>query len=155
MATADDKNTSVHEESHGDSGKQEDPEKRNSSNSKSVVVETVTDHEKTLPTQTSLPTDQANLLDEAASLEKLDSKVINVKEDDDPFRHLPDHERTILKRQTDVPEVKVNYLTLYRYATKIDIVILVVSAISAIAAGAAMPLMTVSTTLCCCFGLAC
>jgi hypothetical protein len=140
MTTSADKNISVDEESHGDSGTPEDQEKRYSSNCKSVVVETVTNHE-------SLPINQANHLDEATSLEKLDSKVIKVNEDDDPFKHLPDHERTILKQQTDVTEVKVNYITLYRYATKMDILILVISAISAIAAGAAMPLMTVSTTL--------
>jgi len=153
MAIADQKNTSVDEESHGSSKTPEDPEKRYSSNAESVKVETVTD-QKTLPTQTILSIDKPTTLDEVESLEKLDSKVINV-EDDDPFKHLPEHEKTILKLQTEVPEVKVNYLTLYRYATKMDIVILMVSAISAIAAGAAMPLMTVSTPLYPCLGLAC
>jgi ATP-binding cassette subfamily B (MDR/TAP) protein 1 len=149
MAITDEKNVSVNEESHGSSRTSEDPEKKCSNNVKSVVIETVTDHEA-FPTQVPPPIDQANPPDVVESLKKLDSKIINV-EDDDPFRHLPEHEKTILKRQTEVPEVKVGYLTLYRYATKMDIVILVVSAFCAIAAGAAMPLMTVSTLLygCC------
>lgn len=147
MATSAEKNTSVGEESHKESHTSEDPEKRHSSNVEPEAVETVTDNEKTLPTQTSLPIDQTQCLEETASLKKLDSKVVKVENDDDPFRHLPEHERAILKRQTDVPEVNVSYITLYRYATKMDILILVVSAISAIAAGAAMPLMTVSTNL--------
>ncbi len=143
MAT--EKTTWVGEESHEESHTPE--KKRSSSKAESIVVETVTDHEKTLPTQTSLPIDQTDPLDEAASLKMLDSKVINVEEEKDPFRHLPEHERTILKRQTDVPEVKVGYLTLFRYATTMDILILAVSAFCTIVAGAAMPLMTVSTTL--------
>jgi len=145
MAIADEKNTSANEESHGSSRTPEDPEKRYSSNAESVTVETVTKPEKTLLDQEALPIKQTDAPDEAASLKKLDSKVIDV-ENDDPFRHLPEHERAILKRQTDVPEVKVGYFTLYRYATKMDILILIVSATSAIAAGAAMPLMTVSAT---------
>ena len=122
------KNASADDDSHGSW------EKRRSSNAESVAVEGA---EK----------QQATALDEAASLEKLDSKVINVNaEDDDPFKHLPDHEKQILKRQTDVPEVEIGFFTLYRYATKADMAILAISAVSAIAAGAALPLMTVSAT---------
>ena len=81
----------------------------------------------------------------AAELAKLDSKVVKVGDDaeNDPFRHLPDHERAILKRQLDVPEVPVSYVTLYRYATRTDLLIVVVSAILSIAAGALLPLMTI------------
>ncbi|KAI9749986.1 MAG: GTPase-activating protein [Chaenotheca gracillima] len=78
-------------------------------------------------------------------LEKLDSKIVkvDVPDEGDVFGHLPDHEAAILKRQLDIPPVKVNYLTLYRYATMWDIIILVVSALCAIGGGAVMPLMTV------------
>jgi ATP-binding cassette, subfamily B (MDR/TAP), member 1 len=86
--------------------------------------------------------------EETLHLKKLDSKVVDVK-DDDPFSHLPEHERVILKRQVDVPEVKIGYFTLYRYATKIDVLILIIAGISAIGGGAAMPLMTVrNLTIC-------
>ena len=61
----------------------------------------------------------------------------------DPLAHLPEHERIILKRQLDSPEVPVTAVTLFRYATRNDTIIMAVSAISAIAAGAVMPLMTI------------
>ena len=80
------------------------------------------------------------------SLKKLDSKVIKVgevKEGDEAFAHLPEHEKEIVKRQLDIPTVKVTYKTLYRYATKNDLIIVAISAVCAIAGGAVMPLMTV------------
>ncbi|PKX90113.1 ABC transporter ATP-binding protein [Aspergillus novofumigatus IBT 16806] len=64
-------------------------------------------------------------------------------EDGDPFKHLPEHERVILKRQLDLPASKVNYIKLYRYATRNDKVILVIASLAAIIGGALMPLMTV------------
>jgi len=63
--------------------------------------------------------------------------------DDDPFKHLPEHEKAILKRQLDLPAVKVNYMTLYRYATRNDKIILVMAGLGAIIGGALLPLMTV------------
>ncbi|KAF2404519.1 ATP-binding cassette transporter ABC4 [Trichodelitschia bisporula] len=83
--------------------------------------------------------------DKENALTKLDSKVVSIgdQEEADPFAHLPAHEKEILKKQIHTPDVKVGYFTLYRYATKWDIVIFVVSCICTIAAGAAMPLMTV------------
>ncbi|KKY18115.1 putative abc multidrug transporter mdr1 [Phaeomoniella chlamydospora] len=79
-------------------------------------------------------------------LTKLDSKVVHVKQEksgDELFAHLPEHERTILKSQLDIPEVKVSYRTLYRYATRWDLIILFLSALSSIISGALLPLMTV------------
>ncbi len=83
--------------------------------------------------------------EDMAELKKLDSRVVRVKDGDavDPFAHLPEHEKKILKRQLDTPSVKVTYATLFRYATRNDIIILVISSICAIAGGAVMPLMTV------------
>jgi ATP-binding cassette, subfamily B (MDR/TAP), member 1 len=108
------------------------------------------------------------------ALQKLDSRVQEKKkEDDDPFKHLPEHEAEILRRQLDVPAVKVSFFTLYRYvgipspnssfhliysakgfnipnivisyryATRWDLIILGFSAFCAIAAGSALPLMTI------------
>ncbi|KFY91259.1 hypothetical protein V500_04768 [Pseudogymnoascus sp. VKM F-4518 (FW-2643)] len=82
--------------------------------------------------------------DKKTDLKKLDSNVIQVKnEDDDPFRHLPPHEAAILKRQVDIPVVTSTYWTLYRYATFNDKLIIALSCVCAIAAGAALPLMTI------------
>ena len=61
----------------------------------------------------------------------------------DPLAHLPANEQTVLRKQLDVHPVKVTPVTLFRYATKNDLLIMVGSAICAIAAGAAMPLMTI------------
>ncbi len=75
-------------------------------------------------------------------LDTLDSTPSNA-EIDDPFKHLPEHEKEILKRQLDLPAVKVNYMTLYRYATRNDKIILVIAGLAAIIGGALLPLMTV------------
>jgi ATP-binding cassette, subfamily B (MDR/TAP), member 1 len=80
------------------------------------------------------------------ALKKLDSAVPEKKDGpQDPFAHLPEHEAAILRKQVDVPEVKVGYSTLFRYATTWDWVIFVIAVLASIIAGAAMPLMTVSS----------
>ena len=94
-------------------------------------------------------TDNTNLNakeDRALDLTKADSKVVHVKDapaDEDPFAHLPDHEAKILRDQVVTPDVKVALATLYRYASRNDLLIVAVSAVCAIASGAALPLMTV------------
>ncbi|KAI0115349.1 P-loop containing nucleoside triphosphate hydrolase protein [Daldinia grandis] len=79
------------------------------------------------------------------ALEKADSKVVKAAKDsnNDPFRHLPANEAEILKRQVITPEVRTGVLTLYRYSSRNDLIIMAVSAVCAIAGGAALPLMTV------------
>ncbi|KAK1756016.1 P-loop containing nucleoside triphosphate hydrolase protein [Echria macrotheca] len=81
----------------------------------------------------------------SAELEKADSKVMLPKEatDDDPYKHLPDDEAKVLKNQVFTPDVKVGIATLFRYASRNDLIIMAVSAVAAIASGAALPLMTV------------
>uniref|UniRef100_A0A060SYY2 ARAD1A15114p n=1 Tax=Blastobotrys adeninivorans TaxID=409370 RepID=A0A060SYY2_BLAAD len=64
------------------------------------------------------------------------------KEKVDPFAHLPPEEAEILRRQIHIPKVKVSYLTLYRYATKKDWLILFIGYASSIIAGAALPMFT-------------
>ncbi|KAJ8131314.1 hypothetical protein O1611_g2312 [Lasiodiplodia mahajangana] len=78
-------------------------------------------------------------------LSKLDSKAVDVQKDadQDPFQHLPENEASILRKQVTTPEIKTGFATLYRYATRNDLIIIFISAIAAIAAGAALPLMTV------------
>lgn len=62
---------------------------------------------------------------------------------DDPSNHLLQHEKEILKRQLDLPAIKVNYTTLFRYATKNDRIILTIAVLTAIISGALLPLLTV------------
>ncbi|CAF9904936.1 GTPase-activating protein [Imshaugia aleurites] len=84
--------------------------------------------------------------DDIAQLKEIDShivKVPEVEEGEEAYAHLPPHEKEIVKRQLDIPEVKVTFRTLYRYATRNDLIIIVISSICAIAGGAVMPLMTV------------
>ncbi|KAI0879496.1 ABC transporter [Hypoxylon argillaceum] len=78
-------------------------------------------------------------------LSKLDSKAVALDKaaDADPFQHLPENEASILRRQVTTPEIKTGFATLYRYATRNDLIIIFISAIASIGAGAALPLMTV------------
>ncbi len=86
--------------------------------------------------------------DDIDRLKEVDSHIVKVpeiKEGEEAYAHLPPHEKEIVKRQLDIPEVKVTFKTLYRYATTTDLIIIAISSICAIAGGAVMPLMTVST----------
>lgn len=79
-------------------------------------------------------------------MKKLDSQIVDVKnekEGDELYAHLPEHEKAIIKKQLDIPPVKVTFFTLFRYATRNDKIIIAISMICAIAGGAVMPLMTV------------
>lgn len=89
---------------------------------------------------------QAVSTDPKQDLSKLDSHIVKVVDkEEDIYAHLPEHEREILKRQVDTPDVKSGWKTLYRYSTTNDLLIMAVSSLCAIAAGAALPLMTVRT----------
>lgn len=56
---------------------------------------------------------------------------------------LSEQEKEIIERQIDAPKLTVGYLALFRYASKNEVLIMVVAFIASIAAGAVMPLMTV------------
>lgn len=117
---------------------------QNSSNDGSDLDDITYDQEKAVTGQAP-PTEGAGHLPATIgpALGKLDSKVAKKEDQTDPLEHLPEHERAILKKQLDLPDVKVSYFTLYRYATAWDWIIFVIAGICAIAAGAALPLMTV------------
>ena len=103
------------------------------------------DQEKTMLGQAPLP---ISMPIDPAPLTRLDSQVPRSEKelgDEDPFAHLPEHEAAILKRQVDIPPVKVTYFMLYRYATRNDYVIMLLCGLCAIVGGAVMPLMTVRT----------
>ncbi|KAI2642590.1 ABC transporter [Xylaria nigripes] len=91
------------------------------------------------------PDDEKAVMKNEKNLTKLDSKVVQteVKAEDDPFRHLPENEAAILKKQVATIDVKTGFAALYRYATRNDLIIIFISSIATIIAGAATPLMTV------------
>lgn len=94
----------------------------------------------------SLASSGSSSTSETPQLRKLDSTIVKVedsKDDDAAYAHLPPNEMDIVKRQLHIPDVSVTYWTLFRYATKLDLTIIFISAICAIAGGAALPLMTV------------
>ncbi|KAF5615574.1 ATP-binding protein cassette subfamily B (MDR TAP) member 1 [Fusarium sp. NRRL 52700] len=83
---------------------------------------------------------------EKLDLTKADSAVIvppKAENIEDHYRHLPPDEAEVLRRQVVSPEVKQGVAVLYRYASRNDIIIILISALCSIAGGAALPLMTV------------
>ena len=79
------------------------------------------------------------------ALEKVDTIQAPPRNDDADaiYEHLPPDQAEILKRQVETPQLAKGALVIYRYASRNDILILIISAITAIASGAALPLMTV------------
>ncbi|KAL2787334.1 P-loop containing nucleoside triphosphate hydrolase protein [Aspergillus keveii] len=71
------------------------------------------------------------------------NNALSVNEVDALLAHLPEEEKQILKIQLDEQKVNISYFGLWRYATRMDLFILVVSFLCAIAAGAALPLFTI------------
>ena len=85
--------------------------------------------------------------EDGKNLDRLDSRIVKVneaKEGEEAYAHLPPHEREIVQKQLAIPSVTVTYKTLFRYATRNDIIIILISALCAIAGGSVQPLMTVS-----------
>ena len=82
--------------------------------------------------------------DRDATLKELDSEVARTKaEPDKVLERLPPNERDIIMRQIDQPTTKVTYFTLYRFASKLDLLVILISSLCAIGGGSAFPLMTV------------
>ncbi|KAH8671487.1 abc transporter [Xylariales sp. PMI_506] len=63
-------------------------------------------------------------------------------ESGDTYQHLPPRQAEILKRQVLTPDVQTGFRTIYRYTSRMDTLVLAVSAICAITAGAALPMMS-------------
>ena len=53
------------------------------------------------------------------------------EEKEDPLAYLPEHERNIIRRQLEIPPVKVTYATLFRYATRNDMYIIAAASLGA------------------------
>ncbi|KAK4543161.1 hypothetical protein LTR36_005939 [Oleoguttula mirabilis] len=106
----------------------------------------VADQEKAMLGQTPFPMQMS--VEPAPPLHRLDSRPPQSQKgaeqkEQDPLAHLPEHEAAILRRQLEIPPVKLSYKDLYRYATRNDLIIMAVSGICAIIGGAVMPLMTI------------
>lgn len=106
----------------------------------------VADQEKTMLGQTPFPMQMA--VEPAPPLHRLDSRPPTSTKDkdqkeEDPLAHLPEHEAAIIRRQLEIPPVKLSYKDLYRYATRNDLLIMCISGLCAITGGAVMPLMTI------------
>ena|SRR6266498_4105268 len=89
----------------------------------------------------------ASSISEGGSHNGLGSQIVTVPDQSqhkDVPTHLLTHEREILNRQLDIPEVKIGFFGLYQYATTIDLIVLGISTVCAIAGGAIIPLLTVS-----------
>lgn len=115
-----------------------------SSDASSGIDVAMADAEKAALGQTPFPTQLP--IEPAPPLHRLDStkpKAQKETSDNDPLAHLPEHEAAIIRRQLEIPPVKLSYRSLYRYATRNDILIMCLSATCSIVAGAVMPLMTI------------
>ena len=123
----------------------------NSHSSRGESATTTTDVEGPKPASapaTGTPAEKSSTERERVQLEKANTRLSAAEEKkaddiDALYAHLPPHEAEILKRQVVTPDVKSGVLTLYRYSSRNDLIIIVVSALAAIASGAALPLMTV------------
>lgn len=82
--------------------------------------------------------------EDQVNLQKLDSRALKKPpRNDDPYAHLDPQEAAVLKRQVDTPDIKVGVAMLYRYATRVDLILLSIGCSSSIISGALLPLMTV------------
>lgn len=55
---------------------------------------------------------------------------------------LSNEEKAIIDKQTQAPDLKIGYFSLFRYANRTEVCIMLVSFIASVAAGAVLPLMT-------------
>lgn len=130
-----------------------DPEKGGASGpsppSSRASAATATDTPKPAAPAASTPAEKSSSEQPRPDLEKADTRLSRDKRADDAdntddlYAHLPQHEADVLRRQVATPEVRTGVLTLYRYTSRNDLLVIIVSAITAIASGAALPLMTV------------
>lgn len=79
-------------------------------------------------------------------MESPENEKVEVATQDDNPLGLEEAERRVLAAQIAVPPSNAGYLEIYRYADRVDVLIMVASAVLAATAGAAMPLMMVRST---------
>jgi hypothetical protein len=72
-----------------------------------------------------------------------------------PMAGLSEQEKEIIERQLVAPKLTVGYFALFRYASRNEVLIMIVAVIASIAAGATMPLMTVSVSFRATIGIFC
>ncbi|KAJ5584031.1 ABC multidrug transporter mdr1 [Penicillium hispanicum] len=119
-----------------------------------TAVEKVTDEVAGVPDTPNTPSGLPDVLSEKrehnydsgstlSNTKNENETQIPADEDDVLFGHLTPHEKDILKRQLDAQDVKISFFGLYRYASRMDLLILLVSFVCAVVAGAALPLFTI------------
>jgi ATP-binding cassette subfamily B (MDR/TAP) protein 1 len=87
----------------------------------------------------------------AASVRRLDSTIAvkpspdgnDAKAEEDELAHLPADEAEVLKRQLHIPDVNLTFFSLFRFATKNDLLFISAGIVTSVVGGAILPLMTV------------
>ncbi|KAK9459543.1 P-loop containing nucleoside triphosphate hydrolase protein [Lipomyces oligophaga] len=95
-----------------------------------------------------LVSEKSSLLDSKSSPSSPSSSSSSVKSIksvavSDEFSHLPSNEADLLRAQVDIPQKRIKFFDLYRYADTKDVFLLVLASLLAVADGCARPLMTV------------
>ncbi|KAI5294549.1 GTPase-activating protein [Ascosphaera acerosa] len=94
------------------------------------------------PSTTTAGTDEAGGTTQKEN--SLEAKQASKEEElDAAIAHLPEDERQIIKDQLYSPPVNITYFQLYRFANKLDLFMLFISAVAAILGGVALPFMTI------------
>ena len=78
--------------------------------------------------------------------EDVDEKIASDDDAQSSLAGLTEQEKALIKTQTDAPNEKVGYFSLFRYAGKKDLLIMSVASFASIVAGACLPLTMVSST---------
>lgn len=108
-------------------------------------------HERSPPdfyelTDRSIPSSTNEHSRNPSSTKDQSTRPLNDTPEDSSSKHLSEEEERILSRELDSPIIAVPYHMLFRYASKVDMLIFATSAACAAASGVVMPLMTVDTT---------
>lgn len=69
--------------------------------------------------------------------------IEHLKTGDPALDYLSKQERNILDRELYTPNVKVSYRMLFRYASRVDILVFIISILGSIGSGVVSPLMAV------------
>ena len=101
--------------------------KRTSALSSSTLQDSTTDEKRT-----SFPKLKFLRHKDKNSIPKDERFDFSQQQQNDPLAHLPEHERETLRRQLDTAPIKATVRTLYRYATRNDLIVILISSICAI-----------------------
>jgi len=119
-----------------------DPEKVGPSNSfaEPEVSHEQKDGEKERPVS---PSASVRRLDSAIAVVPSSDGNDDAKVEENELAHLPAEEAEVLRRQIHIPSVNLTFFSLFRFATKNDLLFIFVGVVTSIVGGAILPLMTV------------